>query len=335
MTAILILLYVVTTIDFIINWLHISSTFVHNNQSFRTIYTFCTIDRISFVIVTATSSVICIILSDSIIIWRCWIIWGQRWLTILLPVLFLFASIVCLKPSVAFKVIATYKEYINSDPTHLILGFLLYPSFVLAMTLWCTLLIVYRIISVAWTGNGLRAYRHAIEILVESSALYSIILIFYVALYAYGSSLLIYFDLVAVIARGVAPTLLVGRVAAGHARPDDSWHGSVISGSLHFGTHSRSQNSQQDSMMSSDLEAQVAQQDINDKSGHFSMVDSQEDPANKGPVHEDSPEALGERVEDDGGGNSENVVHGDDFEDQLNGPEDPLTEPAVLVVQRD
>ncbi|KAK0467663.1 hypothetical protein IW261DRAFT_1426414 [Armillaria novae-zelandiae] len=34
--------------------------------------------------------------------------------------------------------------------------------------------------------------------------------------------------------QGIAPTLIVGRVAAGHTRPDESWEGS-ISSSLHFG----------------------------------------------------------------------------------------------------
>ncbi len=35
--------------------------------------------------------------------------------------------------------------------------------------------------------------------------------------------------------QGIAPTLLVGRVATGHSRPDESWQGSVMS-SLHFGS---------------------------------------------------------------------------------------------------
>lgn len=39
----------------------------------------------------------------------------------------------------------------------------------------------------------------------------------------------------AAIVRGIAPTLLVGRVTAGRARSDQSWQGSVMS-SLHFGT---------------------------------------------------------------------------------------------------
>ncbi len=36
------------------------------------------------------------------------------------------------------------------------------------------------------------------------------------------------------------PTVLVGRVAAGHARPDDSWSESTTRSSLRFGNHSSS-----------------------------------------------------------------------------------------------
>ncbi|SJL17228.1 uncharacterized protein ARMOST_20774 [Armillaria ostoyae] len=50
--------------------------------------------------------------------------------------------------------------------------------------------------------------------------------------------------------QGIAPTLIVGRVAAGHARPDDSWEGS-ISSSLHFGHHSEDQS---EGAINSDLE---------------------------------------------------------------------------------
>ncbi len=50
--------------------------------------------------------------------------------------------------------------------------------------------------------------------------------------------------------QGIAPTLIVGRVAAGYARPDESWKES-ISSSLHFGHHSENQS--QDTI-NSDLE---------------------------------------------------------------------------------
>ncbi len=58
---------------------------------------------------------------------------------------------------------------------------MLYISFSLATTLLCTFLISYRIVTVAGARRGaegrLRVYRHFIEVLVESSALYLIPLI--------------------------------------------------------------------------------------------------------------------------------------------------------------
>lgn len=48
---------------------------------------------------------------------------------------------------------------------------MLYASFVLEMTLWCTLLILYRILTVTRVKRGavgrLRVYRRFIEVLVE------------------------------------------------------------------------------------------------------------------------------------------------------------------------
>ncbi len=47
-------------------------------------------------------------------------------------------------------------------------------------------------------------------------------------------------DIILITMQGIAPTLLVGRVASGHSRPDDAWKGSVLS-SLHFGTRNHAQ----------------------------------------------------------------------------------------------
>ncbi len=102
-------------------------------------------------------------------------------------------------PTVVFKIIGTYKLYTN--PINYSLGFTLYSTFVLATTLWCTLLIIYRIVSVARAGGGLRAYRHIIEVLVESSAVYSAFLILYVVFDARDPTELAYFDVLAGIAR--------------------------------------------------------------------------------------------------------------------------------------
>ncbi|KAK0234208.1 hypothetical protein IW262DRAFT_1291080 [Armillaria fumosa] len=232
MVAALILLHVLSTINFTINWSQTSSTFVNNYQSFWTSYIFyITIFGQKMTLVGNTTTIICTILADFTMIWCCWIVWGKRWLIILPPVLFLISAIVSLILCIIF--------------------------------------------------------------------------------YAYGSSLTNYFDVIAGIAKRIAPTLLVGCVAASHAHSDDSWQGSMISGSLHFRTHSGSQNSQQDSIMSSDLEAQVDQQNMNDEYTHHPVaVESQDGLANEGSIHKDDPEAL-----EDSGVNSENVIHRGDFED--------------------
>ncbi len=76
-----------------------------------------------------------------------------------------------------------------------------YLSCILATTLWCTILIVLRIVTVIRANNGadnrLGEYRHVIEVLVESSALHSMTLIIYVALEVTESWLNGYFDALA------------------------------------------------------------------------------------------------------------------------------------------
>ncbi|KAK0478629.1 hypothetical protein EDD18DRAFT_1208751, partial [Armillaria luteobubalina] len=210
MIIVISLLYIFTTINLAFNWAFIHSMFVNHGQSLSTVYLVALDPSATAMVMGITSA----------IFWRCWMVWGRRRLTILLPVLFLVSAMV-------FKVIGIVPRF----------DFVLYSSFVLATTLWCTLLIIYRIIATVRTGgaseDGLRAYRRVIVILVESYALYSISLIFYMAFYACGNVALNYFDSLAAISRGIAPTLLVGRVAAGHAHPDDSREGSVMS-SLRF-----------------------------------------------------------------------------------------------------
>lgn len=186
---------------------------------------------------------------------------------IILPILFLLSS-------VAFKIVGEYQDFIISNSNTF--NFVLYATFLLATTLWCTVLIIYRIITVSRAGGeamggGVGAYLRLIEVLVESSSLYLICLTLYVGFYARDSWMGPYFDILAGIAREIAPTVLVGRVAAGHARPDDSWQGSEILASLRFsfgGTHTRDH----DSIISNDPEAQ---RERDDEHGHDTPVESQ------------------------------------------------------------
>ncbi|KAK0189653.1 hypothetical protein F5146DRAFT_1051907, partial [Armillaria mellea] len=87
--------------------------------------------------------------------------------------------------------------------------------------------------------------------MVESSALYSISLILYLACTICDNQGEAYLDVVASIAKGIAPTLFIGRVAAGHTRPNDDCDESAMS-TLRFQTPSElSMTSFQESTMQS------------------------------------------------------------------------------------
>ncbi|PBK67896.1 hypothetical protein ARMSODRAFT_1020397 [Armillaria solidipes] len=248
MVLVISILHIVTSINFIADWVYTRTLFIGNAQSSWAEYLFANSDRVNLTLVMGVAGIICTALADSTLIWRCWTVWGWRWPVILPPVLFLICTIV-------FNSIALYKSY--ATISGYTLGFVLHSAFILAMTLWCTLLIIYRIVAVVRGEARLGTYRHIIEVFVESSALYSLSLILYVAVFCYETPASGYIDVVAGIARGIAPTLLVGRVAAGHARPDDSWQGSIVS-SLHFGTRLGGRRSQQGS---NELEAQLERSD--------------------------------------------------------------------------
>ncbi|KAK0216475.1 hypothetical protein EDD85DRAFT_1029821 [Armillaria nabsnona] len=274
MVIIITLLHIITTVNFVVvwSWSDTHSQF-DNGQTFLTNYFASYNPPIILTVGEGIMAAICTILADSTILTVLPIVdfalldsLGTTVAVYSTPVLLLISAI-------AFRMIATYELYVA--PFQYPRFFTPYSSCILATTLWCTLLIIYRIVTVARAGDGagggLRAYRHVLEVLIESSALYSVSLILCTAFFARSDVKFGYFDTFAAISRGIAPTLLVGRVAAGHARPDDTWQGNVISGSLRFGSHAEGQSS-----LRSDLEAQ---QERGDEYVHPSLTDNQKDTA--------------------------------------------------------
>ncbi|PBK81392.1 hypothetical protein ARMGADRAFT_1091289 [Armillaria gallica] len=235
------------TIGFALSWSYTHLIYVKHGQTVMDEY-LAYFNSSNLQIPIAITGLISTICADSVMIWCCWMVWGKHWLIVVLPILFLISGIV-------FDAISTYKASIDPvyDAFH-DLFLILYVAFSLATTLWCTLTIIFRILSVGWTSTGsgrpFQVYRHIIEILVESSALYAISLLLDIVLLACLNSMANYYmDAMAAFARGVAPTFLIGRVAAGQARPDDSWEGSVMS-SLQFGRDSEQMDSQDDDTQS-------------------------------------------------------------------------------------
>ncbi|KAK0446378.1 uncharacterized protein EV420DRAFT_1715793 [Desarmillaria tabescens] len=244
LVVIIILLHALITIDLAADWSFLCSSFIENGKSFWTV--FLKLDSVNQAVYleAGTTASISTILADSYIIWCCWMVWGRRWLIVLLPIL-------CLISATVSKIIDVYYVYfIGSD----LVFQTLYVPFVLATTLWCTLLIIFRILTVTGVRHGaggrLRVYHHFIEVLVESSALYSIALILYLAFFIHLDFGAYYLESIAAIAKGVAPTLIVGRAAAGHTRPHEEHDESSTVSTIRFQTSSQSSQLSQPSMAS-------------------------------------------------------------------------------------
>ncbi|KAK0186518.1 hypothetical protein F5146DRAFT_1142892 [Armillaria mellea] len=255
----IILLHALITLEFAANWSWTCLAFIKNGRDFRTVFSNIedSIPAAYWVIEIATS--ISTILADSYIIWCCWMIWGRRWLVVLFPICSLVAAI-------ASTIIYEYYSTVNTVAITNV-SIMVYVCFILTTTLYCTFLIIYRIVTVTGVRRGamgrLGVFRRFIEVLVESSALYSISLILDLALTIRSDFGAYYTDIIAAIAKGIAPTLLVGRAAAGHTRPRDDSDGSIVS-SLHFQTPSElsatssqlGESTVQSSDLATDVEAQ-------------------------------------------------------------------------------
>ncbi|KAK0486396.1 hypothetical protein IW261DRAFT_1664543 [Armillaria novae-zelandiae] len=256
LVVIIILLHVLITVNFATNWAFTCAAFVENGQSFWTVYSkLGGINQVAY-LETGIAASMSTMLSDSYIIWCCWEVWGRRWLVVLLPILSLTSATVS-------KIIEIHHEYLGISSS---------------IFVTCTVLIIFRILTVTGVRQGedgrLRVYRRFIEVLVESSALYSIALIFFLAFFLCNNFGWYYADAVTSVAKGIAPTLLVGRAAAGHTRPTEDHDEITTVSTLRFQTSLQSSrtsqivtsslqesNAQRAGGLERDIEAQTEQPD--------------------------------------------------------------------------
>ncbi|KAK0467400.1 hypothetical protein IW261DRAFT_1426629 [Armillaria novae-zelandiae] len=92
LVVVIILLYSLTTIDFAANWTWMHFAFIQNGKSFWTAFLKFYNETQAMLVVEGITSSISTIIADLYIIWCCWIVWGQCWITVLLPILFLIAA---------------------------------------------------------------------------------------------------------------------------------------------------------------------------------------------------------------------------------------------------
>ncbi|SJL15473.1 uncharacterized protein ARMOST_18971 [Armillaria ostoyae] len=211
---IIIALYVLRTVSFTMDWVFESRAFIEYGDNYYSVST--ALDNgpwwSAYYILDGIAGGSSTLLVDVTIIWRCWVLWDRQWRIVLLP-------IICAIAGTFMKTMQLLSGFFDStDDISKTGGFaqninwsLIYALLILATNLICTLSIVYRIICFA---HRLLLSRSIISALIESSAIYTLALVVYLALVGRNMTAAFYADVVAAYIRAIAPTLLVLRVAA-------------------------------------------------------------------------------------------------------------------------
>lgn len=158
-------------------------------------------------------------LGDVVLIYRCWMIWAHAPIVVILPFLAALGGLACIA-GVAHLVLTTNPTSPAPPPAIVPLGLAGY-ILPLCTNSIVTLLIVFKIWhasrglpgSPEFVGRG--AARHAMSLIIESGLLYLIAQLVYVVLFALNHPALAIVAVMAVQIYGIAPTLIIIRVALG------------------------------------------------------------------------------------------------------------------------
>ncbi|KAK0442150.1 hypothetical protein EV421DRAFT_2019614 [Armillaria borealis] len=211
----------------IATWIEFSRAYVFAT-SFRARYDLMN-SSLWWGLLAITATGLNLIIAACTIIWRCWVVWAHDWKVIILPIFFVIGEIVCGINGVnQFTVMLNNKTGTNWTLATM--------ATTLGTNILCTALIVARIVYVArghrGIMGGIRTYRGVIEILVESAALYSITFVVLMILYSLKGNGYLYPQALVLPVTGIAPTLIILRVALGQGRPKES--SLETQSSLHF-----------------------------------------------------------------------------------------------------
>ncbi|KAK0221106.1 hypothetical protein EDD85DRAFT_960267 [Armillaria nabsnona] len=251
---IILALYVLATFNFYCGWTQNVSYFSTAGECFWEAFKSRRNQGTPILMTMGIDAILSTVLADATLIWRCWIVWGRTWRVVLVP-------IACTTLAIISRGIITYYSSYgpvdNMSPRALYLENLvnwaiLYSSLILATLLWCTIFIVHRILRVGGISAGMRVYHRLVEMLVESASFYSSVIVVLLVFEVRNAATGAYIEEFAIAMRGIMPTILVGRIAAGHARPDDSWSENTATSSLQFRSYSSSQNDSLDMSVGSE-----------------------------------------------------------------------------------
>lgn len=172
-----------------------------------------------------------ILIADILFIWRCWVVWQRRWVVVILPIImstcgigmaarFIVAQVTLETSGDAFTSIKRRNDFLAFSTAYFVLS--------IATSLFTTTFLALRIVmvqraAVKATGHRKNPFSAAVEIPVESAALYSLTLLIFVILNVTKNVNAFYAQNIHAQMTGIAPMLIILRVAAGHSRDDTAW----------------------------------------------------------------------------------------------------------------
>ncbi|KAG7096548.1 hypothetical protein E1B28_003971 [Marasmius oreades] len=212
----IIILFTLSTIHNATYWAYVHRAFISHGETSQSTANALNEYPTWFIGLTSVSDVNAI-LADCIIIRRTWVVWGPDYRVIILPVISTMLMTV-------FSILAIYQTV--TFTTFGVVGVdyatALYAS-TFSTTVICTIAIVYKVLKVGGRNN-LRTYQGVVEVVVESSVLYCIATLFALITYVKSGPASEFASAFWTSVTGIAPTLLVARVASGEARPDYTWN---------------------------------------------------------------------------------------------------------------
>ncbi|KAJ7935882.1 hypothetical protein B0H13DRAFT_1589966, partial [Mycena leptocephala] len=231
----LVAMYILSTVHVACRWVLIKNAFIDHADSRETTVIYLVQSPLWLTVLAAVVFTVNTLVSDSILIWRYWIVWNRQWKIIILPTFCTVAG-----AGLGFRSIAEQAAYVlnpNLDRASFVDFATPYFALSLVTTSLATGLIIVRIFTL--TGRAARksgGYGRVIEIVVESALMYSVALIIFLPFLVQGSDNDGYAQAVVAQMTGMAPTLIVARVSLGLARPDETWQEPATS--LFFGRRS-------------------------------------------------------------------------------------------------
>ncbi|TBU25893.1 hypothetical protein BD311DRAFT_726926 [Dichomitus squalens] len=165
---------------------------------------------------------VCDLMGDFILLYRCWVLWGQSYWVIALPFMTAVAGFACIGRVVRIVVTQTPTSS-TPDPSLVPLDIAGY-ALPLCTNAMATGLIAYRIWSMSVLNDGqatlqssARLAKNAMTIIVESGLLYLVTQLVFVVLNGTGNTSEAILVAMAVQIYGISPTLIIIRVGLGIA----------------------------------------------------------------------------------------------------------------------